>query len=143
MKNKIHDIISKILTFYKSEKEISLQKIVFLIYLCDWKNSIEHGRQMTDIEWKYLDSEFSKKIIAAFNEVRTREGFEFKSNYANLSETELQVIDFIGTLSLKLNTEDFIKLVFSTYPMIRKEKYKSLNLPDLAEDYKSNYAYLK
>ena len=144
MENRVYDIISKLLDFHKTEQGISMQKLVFLIYLCDWKNSIEIGSQISNIEWKYLDSEFSKKIITAFKKGEVGENiFSFKSDYSSLNQHELKIINFIGKLSTKLDTDDFIKLVYSTYPMIKSDKNKLLNLPDLAKDYKDNYAYIE
>jgi hypothetical protein len=142
--NKIFDLISRILENYEKRGEISMLKIVFLIYLCDWKYSIEKGTQITDIKWKFLDKEFSKKIISAFNKGKIQKNtFSFKSDFSHLSNNEKKIIDFISTLSMELETDDFIKLVFSTYPMIRKEKDVHLDLPVLAKDYIKNYEYVK
>lgn len=143
MKDKIYDLISKILSFYESKGEISMQKLAFIIYLCDWKNSMDNENQITNIKWKYIDRDFSKNIIDAFEKGQEdKNSFSFKSNYTKLSKKELETIETISKLSLKLDTDDFIKLVYSTFPMIKKERNIILDLPDLAKEYKSDYEYM-
>jgi len=144
MENKIYDVIARILHLYGNRGEISMQKLVRVIYLCDWKYSIEYQAQITNIEWKYLDTEFSNKIISAFNKGKIgKNEFSFETDYSSLDDSELRIVDLITELSLQLDTDDFMKLVYSTYPMIKKEKDVSLNLPDLAKDYRYNYEYVK
>ena len=53
-----------------------------------------------------------------------------------------KVIDWIALLSDELNTNDFLKLVYSTYPMLRRAKNIDFNLTDLANEYKSSYDYV-
>lgn len=142
---KIYNLIVKILDFYDNKKEISLHKLVFIIYLCDWKNSIEYGKQITEIKWKHFQGDFADTIAKSFKigEVSNNK-FSFENTDENIfTNEELTSIKMISDLSLKLSTEEFVKLVFSTFPMMIKEKDSVLDLPDLASQYKEEYDFLE
>lgn len=142
-KDKIYDIMSRILSFYEKIGEISMHKLLFLVYLSDWKNSIDHGKQLTGIRWKYIDEEFSRTLIAALEKATMEPGkLYFDKSYACLKAEEIKSIDFITHLSIELDTDDFLKLVYSTFPMLQGNTDTYLDLPHLAKDYKENYSYV-
>ena len=49
--NKLNELIKYILATYPKMEELSKPRLVKLIYLIDWKYSIEFGKQYTDIKW--------------------------------------------------------------------------------------------
>ena len=51
--NKLNELIKYILVKYPKIEELSKPRLVKLIYLIDWKHSIEFGEQYTDIRWIY------------------------------------------------------------------------------------------
>ena len=48
---KLKNIIAYFCTNYPYQKELSKARLVKMLYLADWKNSIENGRQLTDTKW--------------------------------------------------------------------------------------------
>lgn len=140
---KIYDIISIILQFHKSIGIIHTKKLVSLIYLCDWKSSIDHGKTITNIPWKYLNDNYTEHIAAAFDIGKIEMGqYNFDENFGTLTAEEIEVVNYISQLSIELKSVDFMKLVFSTFPMLTQDRYKDLNLPELASDYIENYAFV-
>ena len=56
--------------------------------------------------------------------------------FNELSEEEKEIVDFVIESTQDLNWGDFINLVYSTYPIIKAEKFSILNLVELAKEYK-------
>ena len=54
----------------------------------------------------------------------------------DISNSVKEVLDFVIETTKNLYWSDFIKLVYSTYPIFSQSKYTILDLPDLAKKYK-------
>lgn len=149
------DTLKEIITYlyinYPYKNELSKARLVKMIYLADWKSSILYGKQITDIEWYFNhygpyvsdivdtirnDSDFSiKSQVNAYGE--HKELICLNANYAVpiLSETTQIVLNFVIEKTHKLMWDDFINLVYSTYPVVTQPKYSKLNLVELSQEY--------
>ena len=47
----------------------------------------------------------------------------------------MRILDFVMEGSAPLNWNEFIKLVYSTYPIVSQERYAKLDLVRLAQEY--------
>ena len=56
-------------------------------------------------------------------------------DYPTLSADEMRILDFVMEGSAPLNWNEFIKLVYSTYPIVSQERYAKLDLVRLAQEY--------
>jgi hypothetical protein len=56
-------------------------------------------------------------------------------DYPTLSTEEMRILDFVMEGSAPLNWNEFIKLVYSTYPIVSQERYSKLDLVRLAQEY--------
>lgn len=55
--------------------------------------------------------------------------------YPSVTEEERELLDFVISTSASKNWDDFIKLVYSTYPIITQERFSKLDLVKLAGEY--------
>ena len=55
-------------------------------------------------------------------------------DYPTLSADEMRILDFVMEGSAPLNWNEFIKLVYSTYPIVSQERYAKLDLVRLAQE---------
>jgi hypothetical protein len=148
----LRDVMAYICLNYPHKDELSKARLTKMIYLCDWRSAIMRGKQITNIEWifnhygPYVDDIYSvaskdpdfeismstniygniKEIISVKPEAKTE----------SLKTGDKEIIDFVINKTSTMYWESFIKLVYSTYPIVSQERYIKLNLPSLAEEYK-------
>jgi len=148
----IRDICLYILRNYPHKDELSNARLTKMIYLSDWLNSIKHGKQITDIEWFY--DNYGPFVWDVFNEISKNDDlFDIETTYnlyggekklvilkkkeiPEVDESEIEIIDTVIEKTKSMYWNDFIKLVYSTYPILSSEKYTRLNLVDKAKEYK-------
>lgn len=153
MEKVILDAIKYILSEYPYKDELSASRLTKMLYLADWRSALESDKQLTDTVWHfnhygpYVDDfvEVAKrdedidvtcmKTVYGGNKQLFSLSSKFSGNIS-LSPEFKNVIDFVINATKEKNYEDFIKLVYSTYPVISSNKYNNLNLVDKAREYK-------
>ncbi len=139
---------------YPNPNELSKARVVKMIYLSDWRSAIISGKQITSINWIY--NHYGPYVNDIIDYIRQDNRFEITSttNYwgefkevislkkqnisVSLNKETTDILDFVIEGTSKLYWNDFIKLVYSTYPIKNSVKYTELNLVDLADEYKKN-----
>lgn len=133
-------------------------RLVKLVYLADWKSAVDKGCQITEVKWLYNHyGPYVKEIIDLIdsnpNFVRrnyinhfgkTAEKIDLNDQVANelqhkanLNSEEIKIIDFITDITKDMGYNEFLRLVYSTYPIIKSDKYEILDLVELAKGYKT------
>lgn len=153
MKNVITNIVKYLLKEYPHKAELSASRLTKMIYLMDWKSSIDYGRQITDAQWHfnhygpYVD-DFVRvakddKDISVENTTTYYGGkkqlFKLSEGYKGnieLTDEQRKIADFVIDATKQKTYEDFIQLVYSTFPVISNDRYSDLDLVDLAKKYK-------
>ena len=147
----LKDILYYLVSKYPHESHLSKARLTKMVYLADWRHSIKKGGQITDIEWVYNDhGPFVWDVINAAKE--NEDLFEIKNttNYfgkrktkveennqvyiPNLEDGEKEAIDHVIEETGKMNWDEFMKLVYSTYPIVSKDQNSKLDLSDLAKE---------
>ena len=154
MESVILNVIKYILSAYPYKDELSASRLTKMLYLTDWKNAIEHDAQLSQTVWHFnhygpyvddfVDMARKDKDI---NVVNTKTMFGgnkqlFKLSDKNSGKIDLSdelkvIVDFVINATKDKNYDDFIKLVYSTYPVISSSKYSNLDLVSKAREYKS------
>lgn len=151
--NSLRDILVYLFRHYPYPKELSKARVVKMIYLADWRNAIQHGVQLTTIRWYF--NHFGPYVDEVINVARQDEDFEvvlvtncfhgpkelikLKSKAKVKGELSLEAqmsLDHVIKNTSNLYWDDFISLVYSTYPIITQSKYSQLDLPKLAKEYR-------
>lgn len=151
--NTLLKLIIYIFQNYPKPGELSKPRLVKLIYLIDWKNAIDHNKQVTDIAWyfnhygPYVEDVISlikekKDIFTVNTSINMYGGL---SDRISLINTDLKIeldnetktsVDFIINNTSNLGWTDFISLVYSTYPIKTNSKYTFLDLESGAEKFR-------
>lgn len=148
----LQSVIGYVCKNYPSPNDLSKARLTKLIYLADWKMSLEGGHQITGISW--LFDRFGPYVNDVVEAARSDPRFDVElteTYYGNKKEVIHLVGDFSFLVSpdeekaLKfaiestkdLGWDSFIKLVYSTYPIVARSRYDKLDLPALAAEYKS------
>lgn len=149
----INDIVAYVIKNYPRPDELSKARLNKIIYLIDWKSILLHGKPITSIQWIYnhygpyvndieesliQDERFSfKKTSNIYGNEKTVIELINQENFIEPTADEKEVIDFIIEKTKKFNFNNFIKLVYSTYPIISQPQGSILNLVELANEYKN------
>jgi hypothetical protein len=152
MKNLL-DVIIYIFKTYPKINELSKPRLVKLIYLIDWKYTIDQGNQYTEIKWYFNhDGPYVENIIKLIKERNdlfsvqtTINSFGGESDKILLKDKDLDIqlsenikssINFIISNTSHMNWSDFMTLIYSTYPILSNSQYTELNLVKDAEKFK-------
>jgi hypothetical protein len=153
MKEKIKDVVKYILREYPYKSELSASRLTKILYLVDWKNVLEMDAQLTDAKWyfnhygPYVDDFIemaeedddieitSESTMFGGKKKLVKLSKKFNKNLT-IDPKEKTLIDFVIDATKLKNYEDFIKLVYSTYPVLTSSKYSQLDLLSSAHRYK-------
>lgn len=124
------EILDIVAYFVKNSKtQLSKGRLNKLIYLADWKYSLNYGKQISNIVWKFnhygpyvddIENSISNDSLQRFEikEVTTYYGdlkyivaMKKNLNFTNPNQKEKEVLDMIIKLTDKLNWTDFINQI--------------------------------
>lgn len=152
MTNNLKDVIFHLLKHYPNKEDSSNARITKMVYLSDWHQAINYGRQITDIKW-YFDTLGPyvndvknevinhsnlfeiKHISTSFGQNKKLLSIKDKAYEPNLLKNQIDSIEHVIKVTKQLNWSGFIKLVYSTYPIFTSEKYSFLDLIQKAKEY--------
>lgn len=151
--SKLTEIIAYICQRTNNSNNLSKARLTKLVYLVDWHSAIKYEEQVSHIKWKYnhygpyvddVMKEVDKKseIFEQYTEenfygnLKTVTKLYKPIKYQKLTDEEKKSIQHILNLTSELLWKDFIELVYSTYPIVTREKGEELDLVSLAKEYK-------
>jgi hypothetical protein len=124
-----------------------------MVYLADWRSAITRGKQLTNTPWVFNHyGPFVYDVLDLarddpdFTVVPTRNSYGAPKDllqvardvsHPSVDEEEMDVLDFVVETSAGKNWDDFVRLVYSTYPIVARERYTELDLVELAKEYRS------
>lgn len=151
----LRDVVAYICQQYPYRTELSKARLTKLVYLSDWRMCIEAGRQVTPIRWyfnhfgPYVDDveQLARNDCAFAIEKTTnfygglKEIIRLVSEvHPNMTSQERAAVDFSIEKTQDLSWDAFIKLIYSTYPIVTESRFDYLDLPVLADQYKHSLA---
>jgi hypothetical protein len=154
MTDQLKDVVAYLIKNYPETmlRELSNARLTKMVYLADWHSCLRGKGQITDIDW-YFDN-YGPFVWDIQKTATENDGIfeihETSNMYGNkkrlfslkgdpdieISGSAKKSLDHILEVSSKLYWENFIKLVYSTYPVASSERYTQLNLIEKAEEYK-------
>ncbi len=152
--DKLKDLIAYIAQNYPIKEELSNARLTKIVYLSDWHQALNHQRQITNIDW-YFDNygpyvpdvirkaqEFPNLFECEstnnmYGKSKTLVRIKDSSFLVELSKEETKSADHIIEITKSLNWNDFIQLIYSTYPITSSTRYSALNLIEKASEYKN------
>jgi len=144
---RVESVVEYIKKRYPRGEELSNTRLVWMLYLADWKSVITDGKQITDIVWGLGDQgPYTSEGLGRSRKVRRvpKRGLDRspRVNSGILTPEEVKVLDFVIQSCASKNWLELKRLVFSTYPVMIQRKAEKLNLPELAEGYRDTQELL-
>lgn len=150
----LSNVIAYICQRYPHKDELSKARLTKMVYLADWRSAITQGRQMTDVQWvfnhygPYVDDIVQvAREDPAFDVIQTANLYGDHKEVIHLcaattdtalTRQERDILDFVISTCAPLSWNDFIRLVYSTYPIMTQPRYSRLDLSQLANEYKAS-----
>jgi len=150
--DKLSQVIAYLLDKYPKKEDLSNARVTKMVYLSDWRHAIKTGKQITDINW-YFDHYgpyvhdiyncakrydcifFINDDFNSFGAVKKILSLKKTVNYDSLSSDEEKILDHVIEHTKDLRFPDFIKLVYSTHPILTSDRYSHLDLVEMAIDF--------
>lgn len=150
---KLVDVMVYLCRVYPKKSDLSNARLTKLIYLADWRSALVNGRQVTNIRWVFdqfgpfvfnvKDTAAAHLEIFVIEETETVLGspktlIGLKDEYYeyDLDPEEQEALDWVVDKSRQMPWNRFIRLVYSTYPILTQDRGTELNLVKLATEYK-------
>jgi len=147
------DVMVYLCKVYPKKSDLSNARLTKLIYLADWRSALVNGRQVTNIQWVFdqfgpfvfdvKDTAQDHPEIFSLEETETVLGspkttirLKDENHEYDLNPEEVEALDWVVEKSRQMPWSRFIRLVYSTYPILTQERGTKLNLVDLAAEYK-------
>ncbi|WP_374497142.1 Panacea domain-containing protein [Vogesella indigofera] len=151
---KLSDILYYIMANYPNKSDISNARLTKIVYLADWKMSLDKKKQLTNINW-YFDNYgpfvwdvkncidenpnifTQEQTFNSFGSKKIQFGILDRCYTPEIDDEEKILLDFVISSTSPLNWDSFINLVYSTYPITSSERYSHLNLIEKAIEYRT------
>lgn len=150
--NRLQNIIAYFCVFYPYSEELSNSRLTKLVYLADWFSSLADNKQLTNIDWLFnhygpyvddvKDAVLSSRDFTfhqdqnVFGSNKTIINFIGLPNSINLTARDRKILDLVIEKTKGKYYNEFIDYVYSTYPVQSKNRYSSLDLVNLANEYR-------
>jgi hypothetical protein len=153
---KLRDVVAYLCDRYPYLKELSNARLTKMVYLADWKSAIEREEQLTDLSWEF--SHYGPYVPDVIRLAHSEEDFKVERGetiygdqkalvrheaevgmaaaYPSLEPEDKALLDFVISSVEDKSFSEFVKLVYSTYPIVTQERYSKLDLANLAREYK-------
>jgi len=147
------DVITYLCRWYPNKHDLSNARLTKLIYLADWKSALDRGRQITDIQWIF--DQFGPFVFDVKDVVIDDPAFLVQETtnmygapkilirlvedraYPSISAEDQDILDWVIKTSSRMSWNSFIRLVYSTYPIMSQERGTKLDLVTLADEYRN------
>jgi uncharacterized protein YwgA len=133
--------------------DLSKAKLAKILYLADWKSALEGRAQITPIHWKF--NHYGPYVTDVVDTARLSDGFSLVDDWTSfgnrrtivkyegcefgqIGDEEKRTIDEIVKTVAPLSFDAFLKLVYSTYPIVVSDRGSELDLQKLAADYRNS-----
>ena len=150
----LKDILIYLIKQYPHKDELSNARLTKMIYLADWLSAIRKDSQLTNIKWYYDNyGPFVWDVFDCVEDNADIFSVEYTTNMYggekrlinlkkdvpnNLSNEEKRILDEVIDNTKSLYWTDFIKLIYSTYPILTSEKYSYLDLVNKAKEWRES-----
>lgn len=149
----LKDIVAYICQVYPKPDDLSRARLTKLVYLADWKSAIDHERTMTGISW-YFDNygpfvwdvwkaaESAPDIFiierqtTPFGDPKDVLKLRTGVRVGGVPNRQQGILAAVIDATKDLSWQQFIRLVYSTYPVLSSERYSGLDLVAKAREYK-------
>ena len=147
----VKDVVAYLTKKYAGPEVLSESRLKYLVYLADWKSTIERGQQITQLQWAYgrWGLHVPEPVLQArelvglnplygqnpFGRLLDKIPFVIPKKYPTLTEEDRHILDFVVGGAGRDNILELGTLVRSTWPIYSQDPPAELDLVSLALEY--------
>lgn len=152
---RVINILDYLYLHYPNSNQLSISRVMKLLYLIEWRFAITKYEKLTDIDWLMTEyGPFYKSLRSIFNESSNFEvlikidnnnkeqlviNFLNKKENFNLRNDTKEVIDFVISHCQNFSWTELNTLVNSTYGVLNTPQGQIINLVILSKQYIKEY----
>lgn len=147
----LRDVMAYLCARYPHKNELSKARLTKMVYLADWRAAITRNAQITSISWIY--NYYGPYVDDVTDVARDDPGFEVihtanmyggykeiiryvgNEDWHSLTGSDIKVLDYVIEMTAPMYWDQFIELVYSTFPITKMPRFAPLNLVALAREY--------
>lgn len=149
---RVINILDYLYLQYPNSNQLSISRVMKLLYLIEWRYAITKFEKLTDIEWMQTEyGPFYNSLRIIFNESSNFEvsiklddnkkeqtviTFLNKKENLNLNEETKEVVDFVIKHCTDFSWKELNNLVNSTYGVLNTQQGQIIDVRGLARKYK-------
>lgn len=149
---RVINILDYLYLQYPNSNQLSISRVMKLLYLTEWRFAITKFKKLTDIEWMQTEyGPFYNSLRIIFNESSNFEvsiklddnkkeqtviTFLNKKENLNLKDDTKEVVDFVIRHCKSYSWKELNALVNSTYGIINTQQGQIIDILGLARKYK-------
>ena len=151
----LEKIILYVCMEYPYKHDLSDARLTKTIYLADWKYALDYGKVLTGINWVFNHYGPYVPDVLKCAEDCSMISVVYSANFYNTPKTIIKanndaqkpdldsdittILDSMIKKAAKRSWNEFIQLVYSTYPILTQPRYSKLDLVALAKEYKEKF----
>lgn len=154
----LRDVVAYICEKYPHKHELSKARLTKLVYLADWRSAITRGQQLTNISWQF--NHYGPYVDDVVQVARNEAAFEVRQDvtmYGDAKEViritehipcdslvneDREILNYVIRTTEGKYWDSFVRLVYSTYPIVTQPRFISLDLVSLAAKYQEELELL-
>lgn len=148
----LKDVIAYFIKKYPRKADLSNARVTKMVYLADWRHLITSGTQITSVKWYFdnygpfvwdikitaernLDLFMVESTTTPYGAPKTILGIKDENYSPILASDEKRSLDHVIQETKDLSWSRFIRLVYSTYPIITSDRFTYIDLSKKVEEY--------
>ncbi len=152
----LRDIVAVLCQLSPSGYKFSNARLTKMVYLADWKSALDREHQITHLDWIF--NHYGPWVPDVVDAIRDDRNFKIEKkrnvyggpkeqirlirpiSLPNMPASTQAILQHVVNQTVDLNWSEFIRLVYSTYPVLSQPRYVDLDLPSLAKEYRQEMA---
>jgi hypothetical protein len=135
------------------DEQLDYDLLEVMLYLADWKSTLEQNAPITELDWyNGAHGPFAPRLRTILHDsmilglpgehvvLHVSPRLSESSAWEDLDKTDIHVLQHVLSTVKRLRGNNLSRLVYSTYPMLSAPSRSTLNLSEIAKDYKTQAA---
>lgn len=128
----VSDLVEYMHSTSSANADLIQDRFVKLAYLAEWRHVLKEDRQITSSTWRRTPKgPQSLELLEAMENPGSGVG-------SNLTGSEKEAVNYVIDNTGSLSSDEFTRLLNSTYPMIITDNYSEMDLLELVKEYRSS-----
>jgi hypothetical protein len=133
---KLFDAVRYVREHYCQNDPIGNARLTKILYLADWKSILVREFQITEAVWRFENcGPNAGEVVDTIEEYDEKTATMRETDNTHLESEDMKILDFAMDKARGRDWDSLNQLVISTYPILRSDRYKPLDLLKFKHEY--------